>query len=306
MTLNSSQLQGIQVQAIYQRIAGKLKEESSKNLPSLIKKTENLKKAFFASKDTFVQAKKAWFNSSEFLDYKAMKNKINHKSIVEKTLSIIKPLKKHFDDVRKNKIRLLNCKIYELEENPNSLAAKFQQAVKNKKAALEAYKKARSEKNRAFAESIIGERLEKLKNLSAVKSNITKNISNFTTEKTTKETKLVSVETGLKASNWALDINKAKKIVDKGRRTFLQFIKKIPKETALEENKKLLLEAENRYKLAPANKVIDSLKKEISSLAKKIKNENILKKYSNGIFKDIKTQANYEFAQEAGKNIQIR
>ena len=281
MTLNSSQLQGIQVQAIYQRIAGKLKEESSKNLPSLIKKTENLKKAFFASKDTFVQAKKAWFNSSEFLDYKAMKNKINHKSIVEKTLSIIKPLKKHFDDVRKNKIRLLNCKIYELEENPNSLAAKFQQAVKNKKAALEAYKKARSEKNRAFAESIIGERLEKLKNLSAVKSNITKNISNFTTEKTTKETKLVSVETGLKASNWALDINKAKKIVDKGRRTFLQFIKKIPKETALEENKKLLLEAENRYKLAPANKVIDSLKKEISSLAKKIKNENTRRNWLN-------------------------
>ena len=306
MTLNATQIQGIQIQAIYQKIAKKLNTDSLQKIPVLKNTAENLKKNFLNNRDIFIKARKVWQSSPEFLEYKAQKTKINKVSIFEKVLSHVKPLQTAFKKHRDEKLRLLSCKLYELAENPDSLLAKLKKAADAKTKSLSLYKEANREKNKAFAVSIISDRIMQGKNLSQVKKSITKNLSEFNSQKTKDETKRAALETGLKLSNWTVDVEKAKKIVNRGRRTFMQFIKRIPKDVALKENQQKLQEAEKRFNLAPANKKIASLTEEINNLVQKIKDEKILQKYFKGIAKDIKIKANYEFAQEAGKNIQVR
>ena len=306
MVLDARQIQGVQLQSIYQRVAKELKEESAKKFPELAKKASEFKNKFLTTKDIFINARKSWLTSKEHLDYLAKQKKINHISFWEKTFSSIKPLKKYFDEKRGRKRRVLESTQYALEKNPESFIAKRNLAEKNNINALNAYKVVRNRKNRAFAETVICDRLEKVKNFSTIWHDINTNIKKFVTEKKDKLREIACKETVLKHSEYASDEKKAKKVVDRGRRTFLQFIKRVPKEDALKENKKALQEAEERYRLLPEHKDIETLKNDVKSLIEKIKNEAILKKYYKPVSKDVKTRAIYEFVQEAGKNIEIK
>lgn len=298
--MNKVQIQNIQLANICRKVATKLREESTKKLPELKKHSAALKKSFLESKDVFKKAETAWLGSPEYLDYAAKKRQIKKVPFFEKVLSHIKTAKNYFINKRKNKLCLLQTTLDELEANPNTLFAKYKLAEKNKNAAHEALRHANGKKNKTFAEKVLGGRLERIPDTQVVKNNITNNINEINKEKRDLGISLSRVQTKLNGSILATELNKAKKIVKRGRRTFLQFIKRIPKAVALEQNQQRLQEAKRRYQLSSDNKTVTSLRENIALLAKKLRKENLVKRYSDGILDKVERDTNVIFAKEAG------